>query len=337
MLSSALTVIGRATRASLLLFIAAAFVSEVSASTIAGFVYDDQRNPLIEVDVELLNENRVLLDRVRTNGVGRYQFNNISDGRYYIKALPFRYNLIDKEEEVIVDSFAIRGGGATFVDRDIYLQRKKGGLGETTTGVVFAQEVPKEAEDLFRQGIEALGNENKTEGMTKLIEAVNAFPTYYAASQRLGMELLKTRQYMDAAKLFMRAAEINPKSSVSFYYAGFALSQIGKEYNRAALVALEKARGLANTSFEVMLLIGKIQRKEGDFVEAEKALLTAKKLASERVPEIHIELAQLYGNDLKQFGKAADELELYMKASDKKDEKIKQQIEDLRAKARRST
>jgi tetratricopeptide (TPR) repeat protein len=321
--------------------IAAALSAEVAAgtvaSTIGGFIYDDQRNPLTEIDVELLNENHATRDRIKTNGAGRYEFHNVADGRYYIKVLAFRYNLEDAEQEVIVDTFSITGGGVSYVPADFYLRRKKGGLGETATGVVFVQEVPVEAESLYKQAMTDLGNKETAEGVKKLIASIQKFPNYYAAAHRLGMEFLKAKQYADAAKMFIRAAEANPKSSVSFYYMGYSLSMIGKEYNRAAIVALEKAQLLANSSFEVSLLIGKIQRQEGNFVESEKALLSAKKLSNTKVPEIHIELAQLYGNDLKQYGKAADELELYLKASDQKDEKIKKQIADLREKAKRPT
>ena len=113
------------------------------------------------------------------------------------------------------------------------------------------------------------------------------------------------------------------------------MTKPGKNFNKAALKALEKAYILAPASWEVAYLIGKIERQEGNFSEAEVYLLKSKKLADERIPEIHIELAQLYGNDLKQYGKAADELELYLKASKKKkDEKTKKQITDLREKAK---
>lgn len=315
-------------------------VTQASAGftgTIGGFVYDDQRNPVIEVDVELLNENYATRARVKTNGIGRYQFANIADGRYYVRVMPFRYNLEDAQELVIVDSFSIVGGGVTYVDQDFYLKRKQGGLGETTTGVIFVQEVPKSAEDKFNSAIEALGKGENSEGSKLLIAAINEFPTYFAASHRLGMVLLTAKQNMDAVKMFMRAAEVNPKSSVTFYYMGFALSQLGKEYNPAALKALEKARILAPSAYQVPLLEGKLFRQEGDYVKAEKSLISAKKLANEKVPEIHMELSQLYGNDLKQYGKAADELELYLKASDQKDEKVKKVISDLRAKAKGSS
>ena len=306
----------------------------ILASTISGFVYAPGRRAVDEVDVELQDENRITLQRFRTNSAGRYSFTINRDGRFYVRVLPFRYNLIDQTQEVILQTLSQTGQGSVDVQQDFYLKRKKGGLGDTTTGVFFAQEVPKDAEDLYKAGMKDFSNKKSSPGMTKMVKAINIFPTYYAASQRLGIELLKTKQFLDAAKLFMRAAEVNPKSSRSFYYTGFSLNKLGKKYNTAALKALEKATVLAPASWEVAFLVGKIQREDGNYIEAEKFLLKSKKLARVKNPSIHIELAQLYANDLKKFGKAADELELYLKSSGKKDPKIKQQIADLRNKSK---
>lgn len=314
-----------------------AFCTAAFASQIGGFVYDDQRNPVVDVDVELLNENYALRGKVRTNGVGRYQFLNLPDGRYYIRVLPFRYNLQDQTQEVILDSFSVIDSGNTSKELDFYLLRKKGGLGDTVTGVVFAEDVPKEAEEMYKDALKELKDEKTKEGMKKLLETVQKYPNYYAAAQRLGMEFLKTKQNENAVQMFILAARVNPKSSMAFYWMGFSLSQLGADYNKAALKALEKARDLAPNSYEVALLEGKLQRKEGDYLGAEKSLLAAKKLAESKIPEIHKELSQLYANDLKQYAKAADELELYLKASNQKDENVKKLIEDLRAKAKNST
>ena len=86
-----------------------------------------------------------------------------------------------------------------------------------------------------------------------------------------------------------------------------------------------------------MFVLGKVERAQGQFADAEKHLLAAKKLATTKVPEIHAELSQLYANDLKKYGEAADELEQYIKASrlSAADEKVaRNKVEDLRAKAK---
>ncbi|NNF00783.1 MAG: hypothetical protein HKN25_17340 [Pyrinomonadaceae bacterium] len=322
----------------LFLFIFVSGIAQsVAASTISGFVYGPGRKGVDEVDVELLNENRNVLDRMKTNSVGRYSFNVVSDGRYYIRVLPFRYNFIDQTKEIMVETLSQRGQGIGFFQLDFYLKLKKGGLADTTTGVVFAQEVPKNAEDQYKLAMKDLSDKKASDGMNRLIKAIRIFPKYYAASQRLGIELMKADEFLEATNLFMRAAEINPKSSRAFYYMAFSLNRLGKKYNRAALKALQKATVLAPASWEVAFLVGKIHRQEGNFLEAEKQLVRSKKLVRVKKPSIHIELAQLYANDMKKFGKAADELELYLKSVGKKDEKIKKQIADLRNKARRTS
>lgn len=309
-----------------------------AASTITGTVFDDQRNPVVSVDVELLNENYALRGKTRTDGSGRYQFSNLADGRYYIRVLPFRFNLNDQTQEVLVDTFSILGNGVSFQIKDFFLTRKSGTSGPrpATTGVVFAQEVPLEAELLYKEGVDAFAGDDVEKGVKRMSAAIEKFPTYFAALHDFGFELMKRGEYMEAAKLFIRAAEVNPKSYQSFYYMGISFHKLGKDYNKAALVALNKAELIAPGSYQIMLEMGKIERAEGQFKEAEQHLLKAKELADRPVPEIHIELAQLYGNDLKKYGKAADELELYLKASNKKDDKTKRQIEDLRRKAKES-
>lgn len=309
-----------------------------ASSTITGIVYDDQRNPVFSVDVELLNENYVLRGKTRTDGGGRYQFTNLADGRYYIRVLPFTFNLNDQIQEVIVETFSITGNGVSFQIKDFYLTRKSGGARpRQTTAVVFAQEVPVEAELLYKEGMEAFGKEDLEKGVSRLSAAIEKFPDYFAALHDFGVELMKRAEYSEAAKLFIRAAEVNPKSYQSFYYLGVSLHKMGKEYGKAALVALGKAEVLSPGSYQILLEMGRIERQEGQFNQAEKHLLKAKEVTERPVPEIHIELAQLYGNDLLQFGKAADELELYMKASKEKDKKITKQIEQLRAKAKRQS
>ena len=163
-------------------------VQSTFASMIGGFVFDPSRVPISNVDVELLNENYSVQNRVKTDGSGRYQFEVFSDGRYYVRVLPFRFNFEDQTEEVLVNTLSLLGGGNMNFYKDFYLVRKKGGLGETTTGVVFAQSVPQEAEELYKAGIDDLENKNAEAGMKKLLKAIQIFPEYYAASQQLAMQ-----------------------------------------------------------------------------------------------------------------------------------------------------
>lgn len=315
-----------------------AFAYSASASTIEGFVFDESRNPLTEVDVELRNENGVTRAKTRTNGIGRYQFAGLVDGRYFVKVFAFQYNLVDDEKEVRVETFTIRGesGNETF-EVDFELKRKAGGLGDTTTGVVFGQEVPDEAAQLYKDSIKLFEKDRRDEGFKKLVEAVQMYPKCSEALMKLGMHLLFQKRSMDSASMFVRAVEVNPKSSKGFYYMGIAFSNLGKDYNKAALLAHQKAQVLAPNAFQIPLEIGKLQKALGNFDEAETSLLRAKKLSLQKNPEIHLLLAQLYADELKQYDKAADELDTYIKVSNSKDTKLRAKVADLRAKARKQT
>lgn len=307
-------------------------------STIQGTVFDKQRNRLSDIDVELLDEFYRTKGRTKTDGAGAYAFNGLPNGRYSIKVYAFRYDLEDQEIPLEINTQNIRGGeGAGYFIQDFYLLPKKGGLKESELSVVFAQEVPKEAQTIYDKAIKDLSEKRTDEGVAGLYNAVKMFPDYYAALYRLGIELLSKKQYQDAVPVFLKATQVNQKSGYSYYYLGLALNKLGKDYNKSALASVNKAAILAPSSPQVFWLLGKIERAMGNFPDAEKHLLQAKKLSTSKNPDIHMELAQLYSNDLKKYKEAADELELYMKSmklSDEEEKKMKKIIADLREKAK---
>jgi tetratricopeptide (TPR) repeat protein len=205
---------------------------------------------------------------------------------------------------------------------------------EAELGVVFAQEIPVEAKRAFEGAVKDFASKRTAEGFKGLNRAIELKSDYYLALNKMGRELFVQARYEEAIPFLFKAGELNPKSPTTFYYLGAALFHLGKNYHKAALAALSRASILAPLSPQIQYMLGRAQRSESKFNDAEKSLLKAKDLAKSSVPEIHIELAQLYGNDLKNYGKAADELESYMKASGKKDEKMQRQIDELRAKAK---
>lgn len=288
----------------------------VAASTITGIVYDKQRNPLPDIEVELLNDIYQSRGRTRTEGSGRYQFSGLPDGRYTIRVYAFRYDLQDQEIPIEINTQNIRGGeGTGFFQQDFYLLPKKGGLAESEIGVVFAQEVPAQAKKAYDLALKEFAAKRTREGIVALNESLAIFPTYYLALHRMGRELFVAKRYDEAAKFLMKAADVNPKSAVTFYFLGYSLHKMGKDYNKAALVSLNNAAVIASASPQVFYALGSIERAEGQYANAEKHLLQAKKLSKSAIPEIHKELAQLYADNLQKYDLAANELEAYLKAS----------------------
>ena len=326
------------------------FLSQTTfaASTIQGIIYDKQRNTLPDIDVELLDDYYRMIQRARTDSTGKYVFSGVSDGRYTIKVLAFRYDYQDQEMPLEINTQGIavsqsQGGGSGitsgtgFFPQDFYLVPKKGGLKDAELGVVFAQEIPKEAEAAYKKGIDYLAKKKTTEGMTSLLEAIQKYDKYYAAYFRLGQEFYVSKKYVESFQYFKQAVEINPKSATSWYYMGMALNKLGKEYNKAAITSLKNAATLAPASAPVNYMLGKVEREEGRVLDAETHLLQAKKLSPVKVAEIHNELYLLYSSDLKKYDLAADELESFLKStklSEDDQKKVKKTIADLREKAK---
>jgi tetratricopeptide (TPR) repeat protein len=293
-------------------------------SEISGIIYDKQRNPLPNLDVELLNDYYQTINRLRTDGSGRYQFGGLRNGRYSIKVYAFQYDLEDQTQEQEINTQNIRGGeGVGFFLLDFYLLPKKGGLAETENSVIFAQDIPAEAKKLYNQATIEFSKNKTDEGIITLNNAIKILPDYFLALQRIGKELYIKKRYEESAHFLFKAVQVNPRSANSFYYLGSSLHRLGKDYDNAALTSLKQAAVLAPLSVQVLWILGVVERSVGNFKDAEIHLLKAKKVSQKSVPEIHKELAQLYSDNLKKYGEAADELEFYIKASKLSEEEIK--------------
>jgi tetratricopeptide (TPR) repeat protein len=196
------------------------------------------------------------------------------------------------------------------------------------------QEIPDEARKLYKKGVMQL-EDKKDEGLDSLKRAIEIFPTYYDALDRLGTEYTVRKQYQAAAPYLVKAVEVNNRSYSSFYALGITSYSL-KNY-QAAAEALRAATELNPQSINAQLFYGLVLRVDGSFEKAEKALLQAKSLSEKSAPvsEIHWQLALLY-QKTERYKEAADELEQYLKIERKAPnvEQIKKLIVELRAKAK---
>jgi tetratricopeptide (TPR) repeat protein len=307
-------------------------------SSISGIIYDKQRNALTDIDVELLNDLYQTIRRTRTDGIGKYQFDGLSNGRFIVKVYAFRYDLEDQTQDIEVNTQSIRGGtGVGFFPLDFYLLPKKGGLAANETEVVFAQTIPSEAKKLYEKALNEFSKNKTALAITTLNQALTIFPDYFIVLQRLGKELFIQQRYEESAQFFFKAIEVNHKHANSYYYLGVSLYKLGKDYYPAAFTSLNQAHLLAPSSIQILWSLGKVERGLGKYIEAEKHLLKAKKLSNNSYGEIHKELAELYSNELKKYKEAADEIELFLKASKvskETEDDLKKKIFELRAKSK---
>lgn len=311
-----------------LLVILGAAAQSVAASVISGTVYDNRRNSLQNVNVELLNEFHAFIKVTTTDGVGKFSFDDVNDGRWYVRVLPFRYDFDEQTQEVEIYTITQNNNRPGFTNQivDFVLSPRKGTLAEAQAEVIFAQEIPSEAKKAFEIGQKAMKKGKPDEAITKFQEAIQAFPDYFLANHFLGTVYFNKKDYEHAAPPLMKAAQVNDKSSVTLYYLGYSLYQL--HYNKAAIVALKAATIITPASPAIFYALGAAQRQERKYDDAEKSLLQAKKLYKTENTELYKELAALYG-ETGQFAKAVDSLEQMLKVGNYSDQdaaKIKEQI-----------
>lgn len=301
-------------------------------STISGFVFDQQRRPVSQIQVELLNEVDSVLARSRTDSGGRFLFTGLSQGRFTIKVLSVGTNFEEQTQQVEI--YGINATGRAMSDnvqKDFYLRlRQDGSRINEVTGVTFIQEIPEDARKSYEKASADLEDKKIDEGIKGLENSIKLFPNYYLALEKLGGLYINQQKYDNARDIFNRAVAVNERSFSGWYglsYSNYALKQSG-----SAIEAGRRAVTLNANSVDAHLILGISLRQAKQYQEAEKSLKQAGKIAQGKYPDVHWNLALLYAHNLKRYKDAADELELYLKANPKNPntESVKKLIKQFR-------
>lgn len=304
-------------------------------NSITGSVSDQSRRPIANLRVELLDEVDGVLTATYTNSAGRYSFYRISTGTFQVRVLTSGTNYQGRTERVQIMGSLLGGRGAQSEQIDFVLPLKKE-RGDGTSvgsrpGVVFVQEVPREARQAYDQALKEISSNSRDKGLVNLQRAIELFPDYYAALDLLGQEYIKRENYKAAQPVLTRAVSVNARGYSSWYALGYA--QYKLRMLPAAVESINKAASINPESVNAQLLLGTLQRIQQQWQDAETHLNRAKSLSKTGIAEVHWQLALLY-NQTGRFAKAADELERFLKAQpDSRDaEKIRMLIAKLRSK-----
>ena len=290
------------------------FGQQGSRSTISGFVFDDARRPLPQVVVELKGEFSTL-GRVKTDGSGRYFFGGLPQGRYTVRAMPLGTPFAEQSEDIEIAGLGVLGQLlAENVQKDIYLKpRKASNSARLQNTVVFAQEVPKPAEALYKQAVSDLDGQRIQLGVENLEKAINTFPNYFDALQRLGGVWLSQGRFDEASVVFAKAVTVNDRCFDCWF--GQSYSQYSIRKYPESVISGEKATALKPDSMEANLLLGMAYRSTKNFPKSETFLKHASKISDGSSADVHWHLALLYGKDLNRFADAAKELEAFLRLS----------------------
>jgi tetratricopeptide (TPR) repeat protein len=318
-----------------LVFLTGLFCFQVYAQTnrISGMVLSKNNSPVSELWVLLLNDVGSILKRTKTDGSGRYMFTGMSGGKFTIRVITSGTDYQEQSQEAEIINFRV--GNRTTSDNlqvDFYLRPSKNPNANRINQVIFAQEVPKEAETMFQKALSSLEAKQTQQGIDFLEKAVTVFPTYFLALERLGVELLKINRFKEAQEVFAKSTKVNPASYQSWYGLAFANSALNSFSE--AVIAGKKAVEINAESVDGLFLLGISLRSDKKYSEAAEILLKAKKLDKSKNANISWNLALLYFHNLKLYKETAIELANYLKLVPELPKEEVEKIQKLIAKCR---
>jgi len=301
--------------------------AQTSSNSISGHVSNDQRAPVADLRVELLNEVDSVIRTVKTDGSGLFVFRKLSDGTFQVRIQTSGTNYVSQTKRV--ELARPHGFGAAFEELDFVLSTRSNTGSTGRPGVVFAQEVPDAARKQFQKASELLDKNKRPEAFAALKSAIDLFPQYFDALEMFGTEQVKDREYEAAIPSLTKALEVNSKAFASSFALGVA--QYNLKQLEPAIESFRRAVSLNERSINANLWMGIALRQTSRPDQAESYLKRADVLADSKLPDAHWQLALLF-NQLKRYKEAADELEIFLKLQpDARDaELIKKLIQRLR-------
>ena len=298
---------------------------------IEGVIEGPDSTPLNGIAVFLEDLTRARVAQSITSSDGRYRFNRVAAGTYYIVARPNSSDFRSAVRRVeLIET--TRVGTSTATERvDITLEamphRTAGGL---TT--VYAQEVPPEASARFERALEKLAKKNTDAAIRELNDALRIFPNYFMATQQLGLVYVEMEDYQKAIPPLVKAVEINAKAGQAYLGLGIASLKLGRP--ELALDALQRARPLDEKSYRVHFYLGLTLIELNRSEEAESSLKLSYQLGgAQKAASAHLYLAAIYSKR-GQNQQAINELESYLRDSPKAANaaRVKDAITSLKAK-----
>jgi tetratricopeptide (TPR) repeat protein len=209
-------------------------------NAINGMVVNTGREPINRIRVELQNELEMFITYTYTDAAGRYSFRNLSQGVFIVKVHSDGKHTSQSTRIVLQ---ALRNSGASHYEQvDFMLKEiaeRKPVTSAGTAGTLFAQDIPDKARKIYDRAVKQLDSaQEKSAGIASLKEALQAFPRYYDALERLGIEYVRLQQYEEARQTLTLAVEVNRGGAASFY--GLGVAQFHTQRTSEAVESLQK-------------------------------------------------------------------------------------------------
>lgn len=310
-------------------------------NTIDGRVTNSSGHPLSSMRVFLKDEGYAQAGTTLTDGGGRFRFGNIRSGNYTVEVEPGATGYERQEQRVQARAFNERrqGGGEVFRIEFVLLAKKSSARigGDRAVGsniIVFHQDVPENAKKEYDRGVKSLEKGSFEDAVRFLKLAIQIYPDYYDALERLGTEYVTHEDPQSALSLLTVAVELNKDGWRGFYSLGIA--QFKTNNRPASVKSFQRAAELNSESANTNMWLGvALAPDPGMCTRAIQALEKAIHLSKQPIPLAYYYLGGLYSRN-NQYREAADAFQALLRVDPQLGEKeaIKAKIEELRKKAK---
>jgi Tfp pilus assembly protein PilF len=288
-------------------------------NTIQGRIYFPSGRradaPGILVKLESLNTAPL---SIFTDTSGAFAFKNLTAGTYAI-VIEGGDDYEPTRETVYIDdpgSSSIRGRGVTSstprtMTVPIYLMPRNR-IPASKVGVINAvlASAPKPAADLYRAALESSRAGDHKKAVEQLKSALAVYPQFSLALNELGVQYLFLAQPDDAAATLAEAVKLSPDETTPRLNYGIAL--LNQNKFAASEEQLRFVVGKNDSLATAHMYLGISLARQHKLDEAEKELLVSIAKSSSDVALAHRYLGGVYWAK-KDYQKAADQLELYLK------------------------
>lgn len=245
-----------------------------------------------------------------TDSVGNFEFRQIANNTYRV-TVPSDLRAFETTQEVL----EIYGNFARTYSVQIYLREKNADRTQTKEKLLSAadsQEVPKNAKKLYEKGLKLAREDKPQESISALKEALQAFPTYLNALNKLGEQHFRLAQPQEAQALFERAIAVNDKFALPHINLGMLMLNLSRVPE--AIRELETGNNLDDSFPMGHMQLGQALLKVEplDYERVEKELMRALQLAGKDIPQAHLHLFNLYTRR-KDYQKALAQLDEFLK------------------------
>jgi tetratricopeptide (TPR) repeat protein len=192
----------------------------------------------------------------------------------------------------------------------IFLQR--GSKAEGTTLSATSYQAPKDAKKAYEKGLEDIKKEKLDDAQKQLEKAVQIYPQYAIAWQKLGNLYDQQKQTASARKAYEQAITADPKYVPP--YISIALIEASQENWKDVVTMTQRSIDLDPLSFPVAYYLNSLANYRLNNLEAaEKGARNAERYDQQhRMPQVHLLLGSIL-SDNKSYSEAITEYSAFLK------------------------